>query len=120
MVGTVTHDIAQYLNVVIRRYSDRNYTVKYNKELLLQLDNLKLIEGNILESFEVEFLFFNVLIDETIKIRSHAVFNHPSLLRICATETGFSYDGLNNLKADDVRMFFSLGPTFADFYMSTL
>ena len=133
MIGTVTHDVAQYFNDVIRPYLDSSYIVKSNDELLLKLESLQLQPGNKLCSLDVESLFSNVPVRDTIEIIITAAYHHETLpppnfpkevlrdlLSICTTETPFSFLGKMYLQRDGVSMGSPLGPTFADFYMSAL
>ena len=133
MSGTVTHEIAQLLNDMIRPYIDNRYMLKSTDELLLHTKDLKLAPGEELVSLDVESLFTNVPVDETINIIIQRAYNHPnlpppplqkdelhSLLSICTQQTPFQFDNRTFLQRDGVSMGSPLGPTFADFYMSHL
>ena len=98
-------------------------------ELSKTCKNLK-----ILASLDVENLFTNVPVAETIEIVCNKVYNHPdipppktpsesmeSLLNICTIKTSFrSPNGEIYQQKDGVIMGTSLGPTFANFYTSNL
>ena len=87
-------------------------------------------QPNMLASLDVESLFTNIPVDETINIIIQEVYNHPSLppleipaeslrnlLKICTTKTPFkSPNGDIYLQTDGVSMGSPLGPTFANFY----
>ena len=81
-------------------------------------------------SLDVESLFTNVPIMETVEIIVQAAYNHPALpapslpspvleeLLIICTTTPFQFRGETYVQIDGVSKGSSLGPTFADFYMS--
>ena len=89
-------------------------------------------ESSILASLDVDSLFTNVPVYETINIILNYVYHHPTLLpptipeptmkqllTLCTTKTLFrSTDGKLYLQTDGVMMGSSLGPTFANFYMA--
>ena len=133
MTGTVTHDIAQYLNSIIRPYLNSNYIVKSSNEFLMHINNVKLEPGQQMLSLDVESLFTNVPVEETTDIILQVAFNHESLpppcinqetlrdlLLICTTETPFQFQDKVYLQINGNSMGSPLGPTYADFYMSSL
>ena len=85
-------------------------------------------------SLDVESLFTNVPVQETIEIITEYVYNHPDieppkitienfkkLLLICTTECPFlTPDGKIFVQIDGISMGCVLGPTFANFYMGHL
>ena len=131
MSGTVTHEVAQYLNKIIRPYCNQKYMLRSSDELLVQLSELKLRPEQCLISLDVESLFTNVPIASTINIILNAVYEHSTipppniqkqvleqLLHICTSETPFKHNGQVYKQINGVSMGSPLGPTFADFYMS--
>ena len=90
--------------------------------------------NGIIASLDVESLFTNVPIDDTIDIILQHTFNHPSLsapkipkpllkqlLELCKKESPFySPDGRLFIQRDGVVMGSALGPLFANFYMGHL
>ena len=93
--------------------------------------NLSKIQ-KMLASLDVESLFTNIPVNETIEIIIHEVYNHPdiappnmpreslkNLLYICTTKTPFSSPkGDLYQQIDGVSMGTPLGPTLANFYAS--
>ena len=85
-------------------------------------------------SLDVESLFTNVPVRETIKIIIKNVYNHETLqppnispqkleelLLLCTTSVPFrNIDGKLHIQIDGVSMGSPLGPTFANFYMADL
>ena len=133
MSGTVTHDVAQLINSVITPYIPTKYIVRSSDEALLGISQLRLQNQDILVSLDVESLFSNVPVNETIEIILHRVYHHehktapPNIpknvmreLVLCTTQTPFAFQNDTYLFNDGVAMGTPLGPTFADFYMSHL
>ena len=96
------------------------------------LDILRTCQPNgLLASLNVDSLFTNVPVEETIKIITQYVYNHDhlqplkipktiliELLKSCTMKSPFrSPDGKLFLQKDGIAMGSPLGPTFAGFYM---
>ena len=133
MSGTVTHELAQYLNEIIQPYIDQSYMLKSSDEFLLALQNLQLSPNQAIMSLDVESLFSNVPVDPTIDIILNRCYNQDSvqpptiqkedlqeLLKICTQQTPFKFKNQLYLQSDGVSMGSPLGPTFANYYMSHL
>ena len=133
MTGTVTHDIAQYINNIIRKYLNTSYILNSSDQFLADVQNLTLEPGQQLVSLDVESLFTNVPVEETTQIIIEKIDKHPKmnpptitaaemekLLRLCTTATPFKCNGETYKQVDGVSMGSPLGPTYADFYMSQL
>jgi len=133
MSGTVTHEVAQFLNDLIRPYLNTSKIVRSSTEVLADLRELTLSPDDHVVSLDVESLFTNVPVNTTIDYIIDSVYHHTdrpapdipldtvkSLLQICTTETPFEFEGETYVQVDGVSMGSPLGPTFADFYMSHL
>ena len=133
MTGTITHDVSKYLNNIIRPFIDQRYMLKSSHELLVHLKTVKIAPSDHLVSLDVESLFTNVPVNETIDIIIARCYNHPTLpppvlpsedlaqlLRICTRMTPFAFKNELYVQTDGVSMGSPLGPTFADFYVSNL
>ena len=57
MPSTVFHKIAQYIKSIIRVYLDTSFMFKFGDELMVDLENLKLEQGQLLASLDVVKLF---------------------------------------------------------------
>ena len=79
MSGTVTHDIAQFLNNIIRPYLNSAHIVTSGTELLVQLENVSLQPQECLVSLDVKSLFTNVSVIPTIDIILEIAYNHPTI-----------------------------------------
>ena len=125
--------IAQSLDQMIRPYLNTTHITKSSDELLIKLKDLKCSNIKDFTSLDVESLFTNVPVVETIDIIINEINNHPSLppppinaelikelLLICTTETPFNFNNQTYIQVDGVSMGSFLGPLFSDFYMSSL
>ena len=108
--------------------------VKSTNEFLSIVRELEYSENRLLASLDVEGLFTNVPVYDTIDIILKNVYHHSTLqpptipektmkdlLVLCTTQTPFrNYNGDLYLQIDGVMMGSSLGPTFANYYMPNL
>ena len=114
-------------------YIPGQYNIKSTYEFLRLLRNCHNNSGNMV-FLDVESLFSNVPVHQTIDIIINNVYNHENLpapkidrdtlrkhLLLCTTRTPFKHiNGDIYLQRDGVSMGSCLGPTFADFYMCNL
>ena len=131
-VGTVTYDLAKSLCNIISPYMPRNFMIGSTYEFLEIARGTE--DVKILSSLDVENLFTNVPVEETINIIIDCVYNHNEikkptipqeilheLLHICTTETPFiTPEGKLYTQVNGVSMGSALGPVFANYYMSNL
>ena len=121
------------LNDIISKYIPNQYTLKSTADFIDVLQTCEDSSGY-LASLDVESLFTNVPVQETIDIIEKCCYNHESLpppkippkiikelLLLCTTGTIFK-DPRNNIyqQIDGVAMGSPLGPTFSNFYMGNL
>ena len=99
-VGTVTYDVAKRLNALIAPFMQKRHMIESTQEFIEIVKTVK--QPKLLTSLDVESLFTNVPINDTLNIIIDAVYNHPDLpppsfsqdllrdlLLICTTETPF-------------------------------
>ena len=118
---------------LITPYSPRKYNIQSTDELIQVIHTIKSNNG-ILALLDVENLFTNVPINETVDIIIKIIYNNPSLpplkinpnilqklLLTWTTEVLF-HDDLANIyvQTDGVSMGSVLDPIFSNFYMSDL
>ena len=128
-IGTPTYDVAKKLNDILCPYMPTKYMIQSTQEFI---GIARSFEGDgHLASLDVESLFTNVPVDDTIAIILDCAYNSPTanppdipreivkrLLKICTTETPFrNINGDLYLQKDGVSMGSPLGPMFANFYM---
>ena len=130
-VNSPTYQVAKDLNNIIIKYMPKKYMINSTDEFLDILKSTENKENGILASLDVDSLFTNIPVEETIEIILQNVYNHnqlskpaisktilKKLLLICTTESPFKHiNGDIYYQKDGVSMGSPLGPTFANFYM---
>ena len=131
-VTTPTYETAKKLDDMIKPYIPSKYMLKSRDEFINIIQTTR--PENPPSSLDVESLFTNVPIKETIDIIIKNVYNHPTLaapnipkqklkelLLLCTTSVPFrNIDGKMYIQIDGMSMGSPLGPTFANFYMADL
>ena len=131
-IPTPTYQLAKTLNKLITPYIPNDYMLTSTNDFIDILHTSS--NQGIIASLDVESLFTNVPIDETIDIIMKHCYNHPSipplkisenilrqLLSLCTREAPFRCpDGKLYVQIEGVAMGSPLGPTFANFYMGDL
>ena len=126
-IPSPTYEMTKFLNSVIEPFLTAKYVIKITDELLY-LRNVTQTWG-MLASLDVESLFTNVPIDDTIRIIVHSVYEHPTmppprfpketlkkLLEICTKESRFKHiHGSINKQTDVVALESLLGCIFANY-----
>ena len=131
-VPTPTYQLAKSLNSIISPYIPNQYSINSTNHFI---DLLHRHNGEgIMASLDVESLFTNVPISNTIDIISDYVYRNPdkqppqipeailrSMLQLCTSKSPFiSPSGQYYQQVDGVAMGSPLGPTFANYYMGHL
>ena len=131
-VTTPTYETAKQLDNIIKPYIPSKYMLNSRDEFINIIQTTK--PENAPSSLDVESLFTNVPVRETIDIILRNVYNHPTipaptiprqklkeLLLLCTTSVPFrNIDGKMYIQIDGMSMGSPLGPTFANFYMADL
>ena len=131
-IPTPTYNLAKRLNQIISPYIPNQFCLKSSADFIDLLQTNK--QEGIIASLDVESLFTNVPINDTIKIILHEVYNHDHLLppkippyilgeflKLCTKEAPFKCPrGKLYVQIEGVAMGSPLGPTFANFYMGNL
>ena len=132
-IGTPTYDVSKQLNNIIVKYMPNKYMVDSAYEFLSLVKSS--FTTGLLASLDVESLFTNVPVHDTIEIILNNVYRNETLsppnsipensmkelLLLCTTKSPFrGVDGLLYTQNDGVMMGSPLGPTFANFYMCNL
>ena len=131
-VPTATYKLAKRLNGLLLPYLPAKYCLKSVDEFVDILRNRQV--SGVLASLDVESLFTNVPVKETIKLILDNVYSGENLpplnlsrgileklLLACTTEAPFrGPDGRLYRQKDGIAMGSPLGPLFANFYMCNL
>ena len=131
-VTSPIYQLSKTLNEIITPYIPSKYSLKSTYDFIDILQSNNFI-GNI-ASLDVESLFTNVPLDNTINIIIDVAYNHPTirapkipqnllknLLELCTKESPFTTpNGKIFKQIEGVAMGSPLGPLFANFYMGYL
>ncbi|XP_043202155.1 uncharacterized protein LOC122370546 isoform X1 [Amphibalanus amphitrite] len=133
-VSTSTYKLAKRLNQLLKPYIPAKFCINSADEFLDILRAKQPEAGGILASIDVESLFTNVPINETIDIILDEVYEKRSnglpalnlsrnilerLLKACTKDAPFrGPDGQLYVQKEGVAMGSPLGPLFANFYMA--
>ena len=128
-IRTPVYDVAKYVNEIIVKYMPKQFIINSTNDFI---NICKTIDTpTYMASLDVESLFTNVPVDDTVEIILHHVYNNENmrkltipktilkrLLKICTTECPFySPTGDLYVQKDGISMETPLGPTFANYYM---
>ena len=104
MCDTVTHEISQYLNSIIRPYIDTRHMVSSGDEILVDFQDRTIERNQKLVSLDVTSLFTNVPVIPTINLILEKMYRSDTLpapkipestmkelLRVCTNETPFTF-----------------------------
>ena len=132
-VRTPTYQLTKTINDLLTPYLSHNYSIKYTKGLIEIFKTHKPYKG-IISSLDIENLFTNIPVLETINIIINNIYHHPTLppfkinsntlhkiTLLWTTEIPF-YDPRRNIfiQKDGIAMGSVLGPIFSNSYMSAL
>ena len=131
-IGTVTYELSKQLNSIIVKYLPKRFQADSTYEFLTVLKECPKID--MLASLDVENLFSNVPVANTIDLILQNTYDHEELapppiprgtmkelLLICTTKTPFrNINGDLYIQREGVSMGNPLGPTFANYYMCNL
>ena len=126
-IGTPTYKLAKFFVPLLALLTSNEYTIKdsfsFEEELLSFDSNLVMV------SFDVESLFTNIPLKETIDLCVDILFYDRTnidgitkdyfhdLLTICMSESLVLFDGEYYKRIDGVAMGSSLGPTFVNIFL---
>ena len=125
--GTPTYDLAKFLVPILIPSTENEYTV-YDS-LSFANDVRKLSSKNLMASLDVESLFTNIPLEETIdniindlylsteKVQNFEKRELKQLLMFAAFESFFVFDGEYYIQVDSVAMGSPLGPTLANTFL---
>ena len=128
---TPNYKLAKFLVPLLAPLTQNNYSIRnsehFKERILPQFSDLYMI------SLDVESLFTNVPVDETIQIILDKLFTDPDtvfndfnrtdfkkLLQLAVQDTAFIFNGKAYIQKDGMAMGSPLGPTFANIFMCSL
>jgi hypothetical protein len=129
-LNTVGYKISTFLVPLINPVTTNSFTVKDTFQFVNEICNTENADNYIMASFDVESLFTNIPLDETISIITNNLFSKcstvsglnkqqfQSLLELSVKNTQFVFNGSLFEQIDGVGMGLPLGPTMANAFMS--
>ena len=127
--GTPTFKLAKFLVPLLAPLTVNEYTVKNSYQFAEDIRQLKTRDGMFMASFDVESLFTNIPVKETIDICMNSLFRNcdavagiakncfRSMLEISVLNSYFIFDQKLYQQIDGVGMGLPLGPTFANAFL---
>ena len=132
-INTPTYNIAKFLVPLIQPLSINKYTIKDTKDFVDRLKQFKLNNHNFMVSFDVESLFTNIPLEETVEICLNLIYaDKPNnfkynnfsredfkiLLNLAIKETYFLCNSKLYKQIDGVAMGNPLAPVLANLFLS--
>ena len=128
MIGTSQYELEKYLDNIIKPSIPRTFMLESTDEFLTSIRNVSLCENSFMCSFDVESLFTNVPLNESIELACKYVYeseNRPTFdrkhfrkLLEFATSGVFHHKDVLYKQIDGVAMGSPLGPTLANLFMA--
>ena len=127
--NTATYKLAKFLVPILSPLTTNDYTVKNSYDLTDSLSNCRLPASYYMCSYDVQSLFTNIPINETIDICSKLMFQGVDLFRgmtksvfknllyLCVRDGLFIFNNSLYKQVDGVAMGSPLGPTFANIFL---
>ena len=128
--GTPTYKLAKFLVPLLSTLTVNEYTIKNSSEFVNSLSGLELTSDMVMASFDVQNLFTNIPVKETIEITISELFRNNcvdiagitakyfrSLLEVAVLNSYFIFNNLLYKQVDGVGMGLPLGPTFANIFL---
>lgn len=126
-IGTAGYNLAKFLQPLVIPLTCNQYTVKNSKTFVDEITKLNLPSNYFLASYDVESLFTNVPLEETLDIilenyNSSSFFGLTKnivkkFFKFATSESCFLFNGDLFSQVDGVSMGSSLGPLFADAFL---
>ena len=127
-IGTCSYNLAKFFVPLLKQYTINEYAVKdsfsFCKEIVNQNAQLSMA------SFDIESLFTNIPLDETVDICVDIVYNKrkkvkgmlkryfKQLLTLSVKSSFFLFNGVYYKQVDGVTMGSPLGPTLANIFLT--
>ena len=127
---TPSFNLAKYLVPILSPLTTNQYTVENTYKFAEEIQNQDGSSGLIMASFDVENLFTNIPLQETIQIIVHQLFISPTsivmgltrdlftkILDLSVNNSFFLFNDKLYSQVDGLGMGLPLGPTFANIFL---
>ena len=126
--GTATYALAKFLVPLLSPITVNEFTIKNSYEFAEDVKNLKLSKDMVMASFDIESLFTNIPVRETIDIAMNSLFSQCTdimgipykLFRsmlVSVSNSFFLFNKTLYKQLDGVGMGLPLGPSFANIFL---
>ena len=129
--NTTSYNLSQYLVTLLSDLSTNEFTIKNSYDFVNYINTLKDSNKYIMCSFDIESLFTNIPLDETIEIIISLLFpdgnntfhsfsksEFKSLLNLATKSSTFLFDDKLYKQIDGVAMGTPCGPTLANIFLN--
>ncbi|KAG1658491.1 hypothetical protein GQR58_022937 [Nymphon striatum] len=128
--NTASYNIAKFLVPVLAPLTTNQFTIINSYSFSHEISDLKNAQSHVMASFDVESLFTNIPLHETIDICLNQLFKDTSsvlnltkdffkeLLRLAVLNTFFLFNDKFYEQIEGLGMGLPLGPTFANIFLS--
>ena len=127
-IGTYNYDLAKFCVPLLDHLTRNEYTIKDSFEFASEVSNLNL-DNFVLASLDIESLFTNIPLDETIDIIGESLFKDSEkfnnfnksqftkFLNFAVKDSPFYFNEKLYIQKDGMAMGSPLGPTFANCFL---
>ena len=127
--NTPSFKIAKYLVPLLSPLTKNEYTVDNSTQFADEITNIPDADQYFMASFDIESLFSNIPLNETIDICIRTLFSNSEtfmnftkslfkeLLSLAVKSTFFAFNGLYYEQSEGLGMGLPLGPTFSNIFM---
>ena len=128
-LGTYNYNLAKFFVPLLEPLTRNDFTVRNSFEFVEEISETN-FENCIMASFDIESLFTNIPLDETINIICDSLFKENKkfkkftkeqvhkLLNFAVKESPFLFNNKLYVQSDGIAMGSALGPTFANCFLS--
>ena len=127
-IGTFNYNLAKFFVPLLDPLTRNEYTIKDSFELVNEITQLE-IDNFVMASFDIESLFTNIPLAETVSIISDSLFEDTEkfnnfnksqftkLLNLAVNDSPFFFNDKLYIQRDGMAMGSALGPTFANCFL---
>ena len=127
-IGTFNYNLAKFFVPIIEPLTTNDYTLKNSYDFIKEVKNID-VSNKVMVSFDVQSLFTNIPLNETIDIIMNGLFGSlqkymnftkkqfKNLLDLATKDSPFIFNDKLYVQTDGVAMGSCLGPSFANAFL---